>query len=158
MKIRIGFTIVSGLIAILLLDSQEICAQVEHPVKWSYGERRIDKNTIEIHLKATMQDDWHIYAQDQPANSVSKPASFKFNTGNNYILVGRVKERGKLINFFDPSSGLGAKEYSNTVDFVQVIKIRKPPVSSISGTLTYQACTDHMCLSPEDVNFFVPIK
>jgi len=147
------------LLLLLLLGTIGIAnAQVQHPIKWAYGKKKIGTDTYEIHLKATIQTGWHVYAQLQPDNSVSQPTTFKFKTGNDFTLIGKVKELGTLIKFEDPGSGLGANEYSNIVDFVQVIKLKNPAATVVGVTITYQACTDHMCLSPEDVSFNIPIK
>jgi len=145
---------------LILYNASFFClhAQVEHPVKWAYGEKKIGINTYEIHLRATMEDGWHVYAQKQPANSISVPTSFKFKSEYNFILIGKPKELGKLITFNDPNSGLGAYEYSGTVDFVQMVRVTNPSVTSITGRLTYQACTDHKCLSSENVEFSIPVK
>ena len=132
--------------------------QVEHPVKWAYGTKKLSTNTYEVHLKATLKNGWHLYSQKQPENSVSTPTSFKFKTVNGLTLVGKVKEIGKPIDFEDANSGLGAKEYANTVDFVQIIKVKNGSTSSVSGTINFQVCTDHKCLQPDSINFIVPIK
>jgi len=146
------------LILLLIGLTTTLHAQIESPVHWAYGKKKIGIDTYEIHLRATVDGGWHIYSQQQPDNAVAQPTSFKFNTTNQIILVGKTKELGKLEHFEDPTSGIGASQYSGSVDFVQVIRIKDPAVSIITGTLTYQTCNDHMCLQPEDVKFSVPIK
>ena len=145
----------TGLLACTVMS---VIAQVEHPVKWAYGKKKIGPDTYEIHLRATIEDGWHVYAQVQPENAVSKPTSIKFKTGDDFTTVGKVKELGKMVKWEDPTSGLGANEYSGMVDFVQVVKVSNPALAAITGVITFQTCTDHMCLSPEDVNFSVPLK
>lgn len=151
---------------LLIFSGLMASAQIEHPLTWAYGTKQLalakgdapGTRIYEVHLRATMQEGWHAYSQVQPENAVSQPTKFKFNTGNEILLVGKVKELGKLIHFEDPSSGLGAGEYSGTVDFVQVVKVKDLSIKTISGTITYQTCTDHECLPPEDVNFTIPLK
>lgn len=141
-------------------------AQIQHPLTWAYATKLLPTSkgdapgvrTYQVHLRATMQEGWHAYSQVQPENAVSQPTKFKFNTSDQVVLVGKVKEIGQLIHFEDPSSGLGASEYSGSVDFVQVVKVKDPSVKTITGTITYQTCTDHECLPPEDVNFTIPLK
>jgi hypothetical protein len=135
-----------------------VTAQIENPVKWAYGKKKVTADTYEIHLKAIIDDGWHIYAQIQPNNSVSIPTSFVFNSGDDFLLIGKTKEVGKLIKFEDPASGLGANEYSKQIDFVQIIKLKKKSATALTGKLTYQACTDHKCLSAENINFSIPIN
>lgn len=159
--------VVKGVVvAALCVSGFAAGAQIMHPMTWAYGTRRLPPRkgdapgvrVYQVHLKASMQEGWHAYSQVQPDNAVSQPTTFKFNTGDKILLVGKVKELGTLIHFEDPSSGLGANEYSGSVDFVQVIKVTDPSVNTIAGTLTYQTCTDHECLPPEDVNFIIPLK
>jgi thiol:disulfide interchange protein DsbD len=156
------------LIVILLLMgfATTVHAQIQHPLTWAYGTKLLlpskgdapGVRTFAVHLRATMQEGWHAYSQVQPENAVSQPTKFKFNTSNQIVLVGKVKELGTLIHFEDPGSGLGASEYSGSVDFVQVVKVKDASIKVITGTMTYQTCTDHECLPPEDVNFTIPLK
>jgi DsbC/DsbD-like thiol-disulfide interchange protein len=146
------------LMAVLCFTGLTSRAQIQSPVKWAYAKKKVSVDTYEIILRATIQDGWHIYAQIQPGNSISKPTGIKFNAGDDFTLIGKAKEVGKLVRFEDPSSGLGANEYANTVDFVQMIKLNKTSVSNISGSIIFQSCTDKMCLPPDNVQFSVPLK
>ena len=145
-------------ILVLALFLNQVNAQIQKPVHWSYGLKRIGDQTYEVHLKADVDAGWHVYAQVQPKNAVAQATVIKFKKADGLVLIGKPKELGKMEKFYNKEVDIGANQYNHTVDFVQVVKIKNDAVTSIAGTITYQACTDHMCLPPEDVNFSIPIK
>jgi thiol:disulfide interchange protein DsbD len=57
----------------------------------------------------------------------------------------------------DEASGIQANQYANQVDFVQVVKVKGNVKTSVSGSLTYQVCTNEMCLPPKTDNFVVQL-
>jgi thiol:disulfide interchange protein DsbD len=147
--------IISILLSILFFTAS---AQVLHPVKWSYGTKKIGPDTYELHFKADMEDGWHIYSQKQPGNAVADPTKIVLNKSAAFSTVGKPKELGKMEKFYNKDVGIGANQYANTVDFVQVIKVKDQTLSSITGKISFQACTNKKCLPTEDVPFTIPIK
>ena len=142
---------------IFLLSGMMLSAQQRDPVKWNFSLRRIDTTTIEVHMKAVMQDGWHIYSQAQPANSVAIPGKFTFKTDASFQTNGDVREVGKLIRWFDGRAGLAAHQYADSVLFIQQITILPGTFSQISGELIYQACSELVCLPPKTVAFSVKL-
>ena len=70
-------------------------------------------------------------------------------------LEGRVRENGNLIKFLDPRAGLGANEYIDSVEFVLAVVVGSRGPGEITGELTYQACSDLICLPPKKIVFSV---
>ena len=58
----------------------------------------------------------------------------------------------------DVKLGISANQYSNSVDFVQKIKLKANVKTNFSGSVEYQTCDDKKCLPPKTVNFSVAIK
>src|SRR5436853_218606 len=90
-------------------------AQLIDPVQWTYTAKKIADKTYELHMTATLDSKWHIYAQD--AGEGPEPTSFKFSVNPLVKLDGVIKEDGKLEKSFDPNFNSTLKFYANKVDF-----------------------------------------
>lgn len=109
-------------------------------------------------MKATMQTTWHLYSQTQPADAIAIPTTFTINANPLFTKEGKIKEVGKMELMKDAALGVSANQYSNTVDFVQKIKLKANVKTNFTGTVEYQTCDDKRCLPPKTVNFTVQIK
>lgn len=131
-------------------------AQIENPVRWAYSAKKIADKTYEIHLTASIDGNWHIYAQD--AGEGPEPTSFTFTANPLVKREGKVLEIGKKESAFDPNFNSTLKFFSNKVDFVQKVKVKTSASTVISGTITYMVCNDKKCLPPKDVPFSVKLN
>ncbi len=129
-----------------------------NPVSWTFSAKKIGDKTYEIYMSATMQSKWHLYSQVQPEDAIAMPTTFTVNPNPLFTLEGKIKEVGKLEKFHDPKLDLSANQYSNKVDFVQVIKLKGNVKTNFSGNVEFQTCDDHKCLPPKTVNFNIAIK
>ncbi len=146
--------IILSVVVMAALTSQ---AQL-NPVSWSFSAKKIDDKTYEVYMSATMQNKWHLYSQVQPEDAIAMPTTFTINPNPLFTLEGKIKEVGKLEKFHDPKLDLSANQYSNKVDFVQVIKLKGNVKTNFSGNVEFQTCDDHKCLPPKTVNFNIAIK
>jgi DsbC/DsbD-like thiol-disulfide interchange protein len=135
-----------------------VTAQAQNPVSWSFSSKKISDKEYEIQLTATMQNGWHVYSQQQPADAIAIPTSFNFNKNPLVEMDGKVKEVGKLEKFRDPQLDVTAFQYSNKVVFVQKVKLKGKVKTNVTGKLEYQACTDEKCLPPKTVDFSIPLS
>lgn len=145
------------LIALLLTATLISQAQL-NPVTWSFTAVKVSDKVYEIHLKATIQNKWHLYSQTQPADAVINPTEFVINANPLFKLEGKVKEIGKLEVFKDAALKVSANQYSNTVDFVQKVKLNTNVKTNFAGSVEYQTCDDKRCLPPKKVNFSVALN
>jgi thiol:disulfide interchange protein DsbD len=128
-----------------------------HPVTWQYSARKIAEKTYEVHLTAQLQTGWHAYSQKQPDDAVARPTEIKFKPNPLIGLLGSIREVGAMEKWKDEITGIQANQYAGRVDFVQVIKLKANVRTTVSGSLTYQVCTDEMCLPPRTDNFVVQL-
>jgi hypothetical protein len=128
------------------------------PVKWTYTAKKIADKTYEIHLTATIRPSWHLYSQTQPDDAINMPTEILFSKNPLLIFDGKVKELGKLQVFKDARLKLSAHQYSGSVDFVQVVKLKSGVKTAVIGSVEYQTCDDKKCLPPKKVDFTVAIK
>jgi hypothetical protein len=130
----------------------------QNPVSWSYNSKKIGDNVYEVYLTATIESGWHLYSQKQPDDAIAQPTSFNFNKNPLLDFDGKVKELGKLEKFKDEKLDISANQYSNKVDFVQVVKVKGKAKTNVTGKLEYQTCDDKKCLPPKTINFSIALK
>jgi thiol:disulfide interchange protein DsbD len=128
-----------------------------NPVNWSFTSKKIDARTYEVHLTATIQAGWHLYSQAQPDNAVAEPTKFEFAKNPILALDGKVKEQGSLEKFHDEKLDISANQYSQQVNFVQVVKLKLKGKTNLSGSVRFQTCNDEKCLPPKTVKFAVAL-
>jgi len=129
-----------------------------NPVSWFFSAKKIADKTYEVHLTATMQSGWHLYSQSQPDDAIAIPTDFKINSNPLLSLEGKIKEVGKMEKFHDAKLEVSANQYSDKVDFVQVVKLKANAKTNLTGSVEYQTCDDKKCLPPKTVNFTIPVK
>jgi thiol:disulfide interchange protein DsbD len=132
-------------------------SQVKDPVSWSFSAKKISAGKYEIHLTATIETGWHIYSQTTPEGG-PVPTGINFSKNPLLTMTGRVKEVGKLEKHHEPLFGVDVKQFSNNVDFVQLVSIKGNAKTSVTGYVEYMVCDDKECLPPKEVKFSIPIK
>ena len=141
-----------------------LLAQKPDPVHFDYSIKKINDTKVEVHLTATMDEGWHIYSQTQPQEAIAEPTKIIFNKNPLLIISGKPKEIGTIQKYEDKQAGIVQYQYS-FVEFVQQVTLKSNSKAdpshtlrtNISGTITYQACTDQMCLPPKTVSFSIVI-
>ncbi len=129
-----------------------------NPVTWTFTAKKIADKTYEVHVKATIESNWHLYSQTQPEDAIAEPTVISFTSNPLLSLEGKIKEDGKMEKFHDAKLDLSANQYASSVDFVQVVKLKSNAKTSLNGTVRFQTCDDKKCLPPKTVNFSVPLK
>jgi hypothetical protein len=145
------------LLSILVMGFLTANAQLS-PVTWSFTSKKISDKVYEIHLTARIQPGWHLYSQEQPDDALAIPTSFTVNPNPLFVKDGKIKEVGKMEKMKDEVLGVSANQYSNTVDFVQKIKVKANVKTNFSGKVEYQTCDDKKCLPPKTVNYSIALK
>jgi hypothetical protein len=144
------------LLSIFLFGAMALSAQ-QNPVTWKFTSKKLSDNSYEIHMTATMEKGWHLYSQTQPDDAVASPTTFSITNNPLIELVGKIKEVGKMEKFHDRELDISAYQYSQTVNFVQTIKLKGKAKTSFSGSVEYQTCDDKKCLPSKTVNFKVAL-
>jgi thiol:disulfide interchange protein DsbD len=132
-------------------------AQVQNPVKWSFTANKTADMTYEIHLTATIANGWHIYSQTTPEGGPSA-TSILFSKNPLLLVSGDVKEVGKLEKHHEPLFGVDVKQFSDKVDFVQIVKVKGNAKTAVKGSLDFMVCDNKQCLPPQTVEFSVSLK
>lgn len=141
----------------LILLSIGAFAQIKNPVKWNFSAKKLDATTYELHLTANIDPTWHIYTIDHKGDiGVATSLNFKSNPLGTF--TGKPKVMGKAVSMKDPSTGEMVKFYERSVEFVQVVKLKAPVKTNITGTVEFMACDDKQCLPPAEKEFSIPLQ
>lgn len=143
-------------ISFLLLFSNLLLAQIQNPVEWAVSSKKIGDKTYEVHITATIDHGWHIYSQTTPDGGPI-PTSITFTKNPLVIVEGKAKEVGKLEQHHEPLFGVDVKQFSNSVDFVQLVKLKAPVKTSMNVAVEFEVCNDKQCLPPSTRKFSVAL-
>src|SRR5665647_1012682 len=141
----------------LLLFTNLLFAQIQNPVSWSATAKKISDKTYEIHLTANIQKGWHVYSQTTPDGG-PVPTNITFTKNPLLTFEGNAKEVGKLEKHAEPLFGVDVKQFSNNVDFVQVVKLKANVKTSADVAVEFMVCNDRQCLPPTTKKFTVALK
>ncbi len=145
------------LLALMFTGLASLAQAQLNPISWTFSAKKISDNTYELQMKATIQTNWHLYSQTQPEDAVAMPTTFVLNPNPLFTLEGKIKEVGKMEKYTDKVLKVSANQYSNTVTFTQLIKLKGKAKTSVTGTVEFQTCDDQKCLPPKKVNFKVAL-
>ncbi len=142
-----------ALVAGLLLSVVTFAQLTKDPTKWSVSVPKQPAqvgDVVEVRIRATIADSWHIYSNDLDPNIGPLPTSFKFTPSDSWQRVGNVVPVG-VEEVFEEVWGAKIRQFSGTATFVQKIKVLKPSVQ-FSATTEYMACSskDGTCLPPAE--------
>jgi len=143
--------------ALLLFTMISFYAAAQKPVRWKFSSKRIADKTYEIHLTARVEAPWHIYSQ---TNSGGGPVAARIEFTNNPLitLMGSVKEEGKLITKNEKLFGVGVNYFENSVDFVQLVKIKSNGKTSVTGYVQYMVANEQQSLPTTTSSFNVALQ
>lgn len=146
---------VTLILSLVLFSAMGAFAQLENPVSWSYIAKKTSSTEAIVYIKASIEDNWHLYSQNIKPGGPNKTV-FTFPKSKDYTLVGNTiepKPISKYENVFKMEVGYFAEQ----VVFQQKIKLNKPSVI-VKASVNFQVCDDKSCLPPTDVAFSIPVK
>jgi DsbC/DsbD-like thiol-disulfide interchange protein len=143
------FTLLSVLMITTLAS-----AQSAKQVKWSFTSKKIAEKTYEIHMTASLNGNWHMYAQNVGVDG-PVPTTFTYTKNPLLSVDGKPKEIGKVIKKKEEVWGGVVNYYEKSVSFIQVVKVKGNIKTNIAGKVEFMVCDDQLCLPPSQVEFTV---
>jgi len=140
---------------VFFLAATGVSAQIERPVTWQFGAKKISNDEAVVFMKATMDNGWHIYSQHVEEGGPIK-TSFTFTPSGDFTLIGKTAEpkpKVKHEEVFKMDVGYFDKE----VVFQQKVKLKKGQ-TTVKGAVEYMACDAERCLPPDEVTFAIAVK
>ncbi len=143
------FTLLSVLMITTLAS-----AQSAKQVKWSFTSKKIAEKTYEIHMTASLNGNWHLYAQNVGVDG-PVPTTFTYTKNPLLSVDGKPKEIGKVIKKKEEVWGGVVNYYEKSVNFIQVVKVKGNIKTNMAGKVEFMVCDDQQCLPPSQVEFTV---
>jgi Disulphide bond corrector protein DsbC len=144
------------LLFVCLLTGLTMIAQSSKQVKWAFTSKKIADKVYEVHMTATINGNFHMYAQNVGVEG-PLPTAFVFTKNPLLQLDGKVKEMGKLIKKYESTWSGNVNYYEKTVNFVQTVKVRGAAKTNLAGKVEFMVCDESRCLPPGEVEFSVNI-
>lgn len=126
-------------------------------ISWTYSAKKLAVNKYELHMTANPPMGWHIYSQTTPDGG-PVPTTFKFNNNALINLTGKVKETGKLVNYFDNNFKVNVKYFQGKVDFIQIVTVKGKIKTNVSGEIESMICNDKTCMPPTTEKFNIALN
>jgi len=145
-----------SLLLFTLVTGFTLLAQSSKQVKWVFTSKKIAEKTYEVHMTATINGNYHMYAQNAGVEG-PLPTAFAFTKNPLLVMDGKVKEKGKLVRKFESAWSGSVNYYEKTVNFIQTIKVRGSAKTNLAGKVEFMVCDDNLCLPPAEVDFSVSI-
>ncbi len=142
---------------LLLVFAFTANAQISDPVRWTFSSKKLPNKTYELHFTASINMGWHLYGQGPGATGLEPTTSINFIKNPVIQIDGKVLEIGKPEQYYDKNFKSVLKYYTNTVDFVQKVKLNPAVATVVKGTASYVVCNDRACLPTKDVPFSIPV-
>lgn len=143
------FTLLSVLMITTLAS-----AQSAKQVKWSFTSKKIAEKTYEIHMTASLNGNWHMYAQNVGVDG-PVPTTFMYTKNPLLQVDGKPREVGKVIKKNEEVWGGVVNYYEKSVNFIQVVKVKGNIKTNMAGKVEFMVCDDQQCLPPSQVEFTV---
>ncbi|MBE8723346.1 protein-disulfide reductase DsbD family protein [Flavobacterium hungaricum] len=145
------------IIAIFLLCSFFMSAQMYNPVKWKTSVEKISDQEYLLKVQAEIQSGWHLYGQYIEEGGPSKTEFTFHNPNKNFDLIGKTTEE-KGHEVVDKIFDMKIKYFEGKALFTQKIKFSAAPVSKITASVDFMVCDDSNCLPPttEELSFKIP--
>jgi thiol:disulfide interchange protein DsbD len=134
---------------ILLCLTHVVFAQERNPVRWTTQANKIGDRQYELHFSAFIEPPYHIYSQNNDSDAAVS-TNISFDAGSSMELIGKAKEVGDMK--MDSVLGTVIRYYEDKVEFVQIIKIKTASKVTVSGKISWMACTTR-CLPEAERRF-----
>jgi thiol:disulfide interchange protein len=141
----------------IFLINLNLPAQVISPVKWSFDQKKISDNEIELGFHAVIDEGWHLYGTNLPdGGPVSTSVNFAADSLN-YSFAGELTSLGKPISQYDKIFKLELTYYAKEAHFTRKVKVLGNKPFTIKGTIEYQSCNDETC-TMDEADFSFPVN
>jgi Disulphide bond corrector protein DsbC len=126
-------------------------------ITWTYSAKKLAGDKYELHITAQPPLGWHIYSQTTPDGG-PVPTTFTFSKNALATLSGTVKEKGKMVNYFDKNFKVNVKYFEGKVEFIQTVAVKGKIKTNISGEIESMICNDRTCMPPSTEKFNIALN
>ena len=126
-------------------------AQVLTPVKWTKSVKMTDDRNGVITFTATIDNGWHMYSNDSPADGPT-PLSVKWKNTKGVKLVGGLTPSKAPTTIDDEAFMMKVRQWEGKVTLTQKFTVTEDKYN-IDGDLQFMSCNDQTCTPPATESF-----
>ena len=132
---------------ISLLGFFSSVAQIVNPVNWEKSIKTTSETSGEIIFTATIDDGWHMYGLELPAESGIQATTVEWNTLEGVKLVGELTPSRPAHEAFDAVMDMKLSWWEKDITLTQKFDITDKSYKII-GNIKYMVCNDKTCQAP----------
>ena len=132
---------------ISLLGIFSSVAQIVNPVNWEKSIKTTSETSGEIIFTATIDDGWHMYGLELPAESGIQATTIEWNTLEGVKLVGELTPSRPAHEAFDAVMDMKLSWWEKGITLTQKFDITDKSYKII-GNIKYMVCNDKTCQAP----------
>ena len=132
---------------ISLLGIFSSVAQIVNPVNWEKSIKTTSETSGEIIFTATIDDGWHMYGLELPAESGIQATTVEWNTLEGVKLVGELTPSRPAHEAFDAVMDMKLSWWEKDITLTQKFDITDKSYKII-GNIMYMVCNDKTCQAP----------
>lgn len=124
-------------------------------VSWTFSQKKISADEIELSFKAKIEPTWHLYSQIETPDG-PLPTYFEFEKSKDFKLIGKVVEPKPIEHAEPVFDNLVVRFFENTAVFKQKIKVLTNKPFTVKGFIDGMACNESQCQKfspPVDFSF-----
>lgn len=141
-----------GILFFLTIATLTSLAQMSNPVNWSFEQKQIEADVYELHFNASIKSGYHLYSNVLPENGPIA-TSFHFQQIEGVELIGEAIANSVPEKVFDKAFDMELEYFSNSVTFIQQVKVLSQSVAVVEGYVEYMSCDDETCTPPSETAF-----
>lgn len=130
--------------------------QVQDHARWNFSVERVDKGSLQVVARVSLDSGWHIYATDMKEGGPQKTELAIFPAKSFHVTEGS-RDSGSLIEKFDTSFQITLRYYPGTVSFKKLLTVADTSGFVLNGSILYMLCTDESCLPPTETKFSIKV-
>jgi thiol:disulfide interchange protein len=136
------------IIALVLLFSANMFAQIYEPVKWNTSVEKVSDTEFNLISIAIIKNGSHLYSQDVPEDGPISTSFIYDDEGGEIEIIGNTSE-DIGITVQDVVFEMKIKYFEHEARFVQRIKVKKGK-EKVVGFVEFMACDDVQCSPPTE--------
>lgn len=136
-----------------LLSTLVSTAQIITPVSWDKSIKMTDETSGEIIFTATIENGWHMYGLDLPAESGIQATTVTWNNLDGVNLVGELTPSRPAHEAFDAVMDMKLSWWEKDVTLTQKFELTESGAYNITGEIKYMVCNDKTCQAPTKESF-----
>lgn len=123
----------------------------ENHVQWTYTMSKTGETEFEVAFMASVDKNWHIYAQKLESGDGPVATSFTFDNNPDFDLSGPVSEPDPK-RTYDKNFMMNIDYHEGSVTFKKKLTAVRGSLSTITASIEYMQCDDERCLPPQTIH------